>query len=231
MLRCRLDKAGQHDIEIAPRVDAVDRPDERIGKRCVIDGAHMAERRVKPLRPSRIRGAVIVLGKRIVTPSAPTFSAAAPCFCDRPGVRRQSGRATHIGKRRTVGGDDLPPAPARLWSAKQAGNCWKRVVRENVVPQLLEPCGPWQCPRRRPRATTGRALCVVVRRDERTRQPFVGRNDGGSCGERREQTGFEHSGDGLRGPSIRALPPKIGSDSTFHVRQRALRVRRSESRV
>ena len=152
-------------------------------------------------------GAVIVLGKRIVTPSAPTFSAAAPCFCDRPGVRRQSGRATHIGKRRTVGGDDLPPAPARLWSAKQAGNCWKRVVRENVVPQLLEPCGPWQCPRRRPRATTGRALCVVVRRDERTRQPFVGRNDGGSCGERREQTGFEHSGDGLRGPSIRALPP------------------------
>ena len=168
---------------------------------------HAAERRVKSLRPSGIRGAVIVLGKRVVAPSAPTLATAAPCFRDRPCFRRQSGRAARVRKRRTVGSDDLPPAPARLWSAQQTRYRRKRVVRENIVPQLLEPCRPWQRPRRRPRATTGRALCVVIGRDERTRQALVGRNDGGSCGERRKQTGFEHSGDGVRGPSIRALPP------------------------
>jgi len=79
-------------------------------------------------------------------------------------------------------------------------------VRENVVPQLFEPRRPWQRPCSRPRATTGRALRVVVRRNERTRQPFVGRNDGGSRGERCEEARFEHSGNCLRGPSIRALP-------------------------
>src|SRR5439155_16519631 len=117
----------------------------------------------KSFRPSSIRGGVIVVGKRIVAPSAPAFAAAAPCSCDRPCVCRQSGRTAHIGKHRAVGGDNLPPAPARLRSAKQTRHRWKRVVCENVVPQLLEPCRPWQRPRCWPRATTGRALCVVVR--------------------------------------------------------------------